>query len=533
MDFLVDIGSGSSRGFLRVSHKRAIGWFSAMRIAMYQARFLAKLGFVVAGACWATEGLPQCTIEESSKVLPIAGLDGFFGSSLAVSDDWVVCGDEMTGFSERTGGVFVYERGLTGELANEKLLVPSQAQRDDLVGLSVALDNGRILVGAPRDSSIHPNAGTAYLYEYDGLGWVQTAEFTPSLLEQNLSFGWSVALRDDLAVIGAPRFYSLGRGLVFVFRFDGSEWVEEQFLESDLPEWPNHDLFGSTVGISKETVLVGASTNDCIHFEPGRVYVFSKEGSQWKQIQTLFPSDSAQLDDFGWTLAVNGSSLIVGVASPFFGFEEGAAYVFRHDGFAWIEQQRLEPSDPQPDDRFSRSLAILGDVALVGDPAWDDSATGAVYVYGHKEDVWTELRKVVVSNPGVPDWTGWSVALDRGAAITGATRYGNRGAVLRFPASSEPFVLQIQPALPSEGETIEFLTSCGSPSGETLLAAVGVNENPLFLPITFGSFGDDGTWLFSSPVPGGVDGFTVEFQSYGIQANGSVGESNRSVVVFQ
>jgi len=86
----------------------------------------------------------------------------------------------------------------------------------------------------------------------------------PSL---SVYLGSSVSMSGDTAVVGAP--YSDGKGAAYVFKYDGAEWAEVARLSADVPT--SGDLFGSSVAIAGETIVVGALGDNS---DTGAVYLF-------------------------------------------------------------------------------------------------------------------------------------------------------------------------------------------------------------------------------------------------------------------
>ena len=77
------------------------------------------------------------------------------------------------------------------------------------------------------------NSGSAYVFRYDGSDWVEEAKLTASDGAADDYFGISVAVSGDTAVVGAfdfERRNGSSSGSAYVFRYDGSDWVEEAKL---------------------------------------------------------------------------------------------------------------------------------------------------------------------------------------------------------------------------------------------------------------------------------------------------------------
>jgi hypothetical protein len=135
------------------------------------------------------------------------------------------------------------------------------------------------------------------------------------------------------------------------------------------------DAFGSSVAISKSTVVVGAPDH---HSATGSAYVFARSGTAWSQQAEVTAADGAANDEFGSSAAVSGSTVVVG--APRHTSLTGAAYAFAGSGAVWSAHAELIPVDGDGGDWFGTSVATSGSTALVGAP-FDNSLTGSAYVY--------------------------------------------------------------------------------------------------------------------------------------------------------
>ena len=127
------------------------------------------------------------------------------------------------------------------------------------------------------------------------------------------------------------------------------------------------DRFGTAIAIEGDTMVIGAGFGDEF---TGAAYVFVRTGDTWIETQRLVPADSQTFDGFGFAVAIEGDTIIIGasLSSPFVAPGElqgtGAAYVFMRTGDTWTETQKLSADAPQADGRFGAQLAIDGDTLV-------------------------------------------------------------------------------------------------------------------------------------------------------------------------
>ena len=131
-------------------------------------------------------------------------------------------------------------------------------------------------------------------------------------------------------------------------------------------------------------MVVGAYADDDGGSASGSAYVYTRSGSTWSLQDKLTALDAAAADIFGFSVAISGDTVVVGAyADADGGAESGSAYVFTRSGGIWSEQTKLTASDPAIGDGFGYSVAISGDSVVVGSYLDDDGDTnsGSVYLY--------------------------------------------------------------------------------------------------------------------------------------------------------
>jgi len=269
------------------------------------------------------------------------GLDDHFGNSVAISGDTIVVGAAYSDFGayRETGAVYIFARpggGWSGNLTQSAQLTASDKGQFDHFGRSVAIDNATVVVGAfTADPSGSFDAGAAYVFVKPGGGWsgnlTQNAKLTAADKGANDLFGSSVAISGDAVLVGAVDADPGGlvdAGAVFVFVKPGGGWSGNLTQNAKLTAADKvaGDEFGSPLAISGDTAVVGGGA--------GAVYVFVKQGGGWSagltQSAKLVAPEKAQVDSFGWSVAISGVIIAVGAVTADTGgkVDAGAAYVF-------------------------------------------------------------------------------------------------------------------------------------------------------------------------------------------------------------
>ncbi len=361
------------------------------------------------------------TAESTCKVAHLtasdAGVFDSFGRAADVSGDTAIVG--ALGHNNGNGSAYMFAFDGTTWTKSQELL-PSDGMGGDWFGFSVAMDGDKVLVGALQH--VHSRTsqnGSVYAFRFNGTSWIEQQELLAPDGAIGDAFGGLVAIDGNVALIGAPGDDDNGSnsGSAYVFRFNGTNWVQEQkLLPSDATA---NDNFGGAVAVSGGAVVISAVNSAMAH---GAVYVFRFDGTTWVQEQKLVASDGAFVDAFGGSVSITGDVALVGAfLDDDNGQDSGSAYVFQFNQQAatWVQAQKLLASDGIAGDQFGRFVAIDGGNALVG--AWAaDGSMGKAYLFRANGGAWSE-REILLPDPG--PWTaffGWPVALDGDTAIVGA-----------------------------------------------------------------------------------------------------------------
>ncbi|MCH8967027.1 MAG: FG-GAP repeat protein, partial [Planctomycetes bacterium] len=324
----------------------------------------------------------------------------------------------------QSGSAYVFRREGQGWVETQKLLA-SDGETGNRFGTAVAIDGDVALIGA--FGHLHDDesgSGSAYVFRYNGSTWMEEQELLASDGAVPDDFGGSVAISGDVAVIGARFDDDNGpnAGAAYIFRFDAdtSQWVEEQKLLAS--DGTDGDFFGTAVAIFGEVALVGADGHDDAAESAGAAYVFRYDAqtSRWVEEQKLLASDGTELDRFGDSVSISGDLALIGARLDV----SGSAYVFRFDprgapGSQWVQEQKLLASDPTGADQFGRAVAIDGDIAVIGSPFADAVGIdhGAAYVFRYDPTTARWSQQVML----VPDPGPWSAFFGRSVAIDGET----------------------------------------------------------------------------------------------------------------
>ena len=353
---------------------------------------------------WSTTRIEASNVEEGASFGEDISLDGKTAIVSAYLEDSI---------GENTGAayVFSYEKNNWHQVTS---LTPSGIISGGQFGSSCFVKGNLAIVGAPYDNQVADLSGAAYIFRKDTTGWQKEAKFVAGDADYRDFFG-QVAIDGDVALVGAYGA-DLQMGAAYVYRYDGSAWVQEAKLTSGSSSY--RPRFGRNVALEGNIAVVGAYNDDVQGTDSGAVYVFRFNGSSWARIARLIGSGTAAESCFGHRVLIDGDMIIVGSYKE--NGNTGAAYVFRRNGWMWVEEARLVPEDAVAGDNIGFDIACYGNQIAVG-----AIGAGVVYLYEYTGTEW-QLRDTFVEPPNnivANSHFGSSVALDSETLLVGARLY--------------------------------------------------------------------------------------------------------------
>ncbi len=355
---------------------------------------------------------------------PISG--HYLGTGLAVYESTVVAG----GYMGSPGAAYVFQDSSAAKdwsSFDRTTLTASDGMANDGFAVSVVIDGSTIAVGSPWDDD-HGNAsGSVYLFQDTSVAgdWSSYTEtkITSSTPSVGALFGDSLVLDGQTLVVGAPED---GPGSVSIFQDtsaggDWSSFIETVIVPSDGAAG---DSFGSSLAMDGSTLVAGAFYDDDAGSDSGSVYLFqdTSAGGDWssRDVTKILASDGAAGDWFGRSVAIEGSTLVVGATyDDDNGSNSGSVYLYRDNSgrgdWSDFDEQKIHASDAEGNDRFGK-VALSGRALVVGaSDAMSGPDPGAAYLLYDTSPLgdWSSYSEskftAAGSDPG--DWFGFKVGL--------------------------------------------------------------------------------------------------------------------------
>ena len=188
---------------------------------------------------------------------------------------------------------------------------------------------------------------------------------------------------------------------------------------------PGDDV-GRSVSVDLPWALVGAPRDDTLDDDAGAAHVWRRQPSgSWSFEAVLVSPTGERADRFGTSVAVAGDLAIVG--APYAdraGVDAGSAHVYRRAAGAWVFEAELLAPDPDPGDTFGSAVGTDGVRLMVGAPHTDEPGLadiGSAYVYAvGPGGAWKLEQRLTPSIQEVGMEFGAAVDIDGLASIAGA-----------------------------------------------------------------------------------------------------------------
>ncbi|MEQ9304782.1 MAG: hypothetical protein RJQ14_12815, partial [Marinoscillum sp.] len=359
---------------------------------------------------------------ETAKLTTSNALEGdnFGRNSISISNNTIVIGTNKQ-------SAYVFSRSDLGwvNMTESAILTSSDTETGDEFGKYVQIDDDQIIVGAPGDDSY----GSAYIYVKSSSDWkttdTPTAKLSASDPDEKNYFGAAVGISNGNVIVGSylDDDYGTYSGSCYLFEEPSSGWSDSKENVKIFPEpylGNTEDQYGSAVDIDGEFGIVGTRAGRSTPEEVGAVYIIQKTTTGWQNIARLSPSDKTLVEHFGHTVALSGDVAVVGGSF----FAKGEVWVFEQPKSGWTDMNEtaiLKASDYNEEDEFGLSLDISKDEIAIGSRAKenDDDHFGAIYVYERSQSAWADMTETAKLTASDNFNLGRSVAIFDGQVVGG------------------------------------------------------------------------------------------------------------------
>lgn len=383
---------------------------------------------------------PASLVQIAELTPSMRATNDWFGNAIAVSGNTVVVADFDPNI-ENFGAVYIYVKPVGGWANMTEVAKLTSSDNGEGFGVSVAISGNTIVVGAANTSNFDAPAagpGAAYIFVRPVGGWVnmtETAKLTASDGLPGDAFGDSVSITGNTVAVGA--FFAVdshgngfaGKAYVFVRPSPGWSGNLNQTAELTVSDSQLLNYLGASIATNGNTVVAGAYGHN--NFQ-GTAYVFARPAGGWvnaTQTAELTASDGRGSDDFGFSSAISGNTIVEGAVNA--RGSKGVAYIFVEPVSGWTsttQTAELQAPNAAQFDGFGQSAAISGNAVVVGAPGATVGANqlqGALYVFIKPVTGWVNSSRgmqLIASDGAANDNFGVSAAISGSTVVGGAPK---------------------------------------------------------------------------------------------------------------
>ena len=290
-----------------------------------------------------------------------------FGNAVAISGDTIVIGAPGTTVKQMgQGAVFVFTRSGT-IWSQHQILTANDSAANDNFGASVTISGNTLAVGAIGDDfGAIQQQGSAYIFIRNGITWMQQQKLIANDGTEGDGFGSSVSISGDTVAVGASSDdigANVDQGSAYVFVRNSTTqpvWVQQQKLTAN--DGAASDRFGGDLALSGDTIVVGALGDDIgANLNQGSAYVFTRSVKTWMQAQKLTAQGGAAGDQFATSVALSGNTILAGATTALVGnVRQGSSYVFVGSACPAIALDPATLPDARPGVPYNQTLVGAG-----------------------------------------------------------------------------------------------------------------------------------------------------------------------------
>ncbi|MDG0965145.1 MAG: tandem-95 repeat protein [Opitutales bacterium] len=354
---------------------------------------------------------------ESQFIHPDLNVESYkFGQTVKIND-WnqtIIGSTGQTGIDD--GAVHVFNMESNGSYSYFQKILPPTPNQGGHFGYSLSVDDDELLIGSPDVNSF---SGLVHSYNRETNGSYNLKQDFTSFSLPGDSFGWDISVSDLFLAVSSRQANNSGSGKVSIFEHNGTEWGLSSSLFADDNQ--SDDEFGYSIQLLDTRLLVGAPFADADANNSGAAYIFEQNSSGWFQTAKLSPSALSAGDEFGYSVALEGNLAFVGARQKDgagLRRDAGAVYVFKLDGLAWVEVAIIYPPEDVPDQYFSSDISINQGILAVSSPSHEE---GFVYLYrvGSNGGNIQLISTLNLSDANSSDQSHLSIGLAEGFGVIG------------------------------------------------------------------------------------------------------------------
>ena len=274
---------------------------------------------------------------------------------------------------------------------------------DDMFGYSLSIQGKTAIMGTPQDDDAAYNAGAAYVYKRTNDNWNCEQKITATDGEIADMFGESVDIDGNYLIVGAYQAVGItgNTGAAYIYKYDGTNWNLDAKIFANDGE--SADNFGKSVAISNNFAVIGAPNED---YGTGAAYIFELIDEIWTQTAKITENDAEISDHFAHSVDIDGNYIAAGAIG------------------IWEFQTKIIANDADIDRKLGYSVAISNEYVVAGSLG-DNGGTGSAYIFHRTDATWAQQAKLTPSDGNYEDYFGKSVSISDNYVLIGSQRNDN------------------------------------------------------------------------------------------------------------
>jgi hypothetical protein len=242
---------------------------------------------------------------------PTGAAVDYFGVSVSISGNWAIIGSPYDDAPETDRGTICFFTYQAPSWSFKQKLAMSGGAAGDQFGASVSISGTRAIAGAaPDDVGSKINQGSATIYTYNGSAWAAMETITDPAGAGADYFGGSVSISGNYVIVGVKDDEvgaNTDQGSACIFWYNGTTWAFQQRLTD--PNGDVNDSFGNSVSINGNYAMVGAQYDDVGgNANQGSATIYTRVGSTWRKIQYISDPGGNKDDYFGDNVSIEGNT---------------------------------------------------------------------------------------------------------------------------------------------------------------------------------------------------------------------------------
>eukprot|EP00956_Cyclotella_meneghiniana_P022867 scaffold43714_cov62-Cyclotella_meneghiniana.AAC.1 len=278
-----------------------------------------------------------------------------------------------------------------------------------------------------QDDDTKDQSGAAYIVQKNEVTgeWKEIQKLSANDAEYDVHFGWSVAVSEDVVVVGShSEVEKTGNysGDFYVFEYNGPIGKWEEVARLTANDGTEGDfMYMKFVAMSKGIIVIGSYHNNFVY-----VFQKNKNTGNWEDKQIPHFDEWTRC----WSVGVSGNVIAVGVQEDIeYGIDTRAVYVYELDesSGAWIRVSRLTVDDTEDgtdNEDFGYSVGVSGRTIVIGSPNENTDKNGAAYIFEKNESSgkWVEIKRLDCPDKIEYGWSfGFAVGVFEDIIVIGNT----------------------------------------------------------------------------------------------------------------